>query len=151
MERKELEETILEYMNHHNTISLATVREGMPHAATVFYVNTGFHLYFLSSPSSRHGENFIHNPLVSATINEDYSNWLLIKGLQLEGLVEGIGGILKNGRITKAYVEKFPSVADFLSSPQKLGEAIAEKVGRVEFHKLIPSRIYLSADAAITI
>jgi len=85
MEREALKKTIIAYMEIHNTLSLATEKDGAPHAATVFYVNTGFEIYFLSSPSTRHGENLAHNPRVSATIDEDYSNWLLIKGMQLEG------------------------------------------------------------------
>jgi len=142
MEERKLATTVLDYMENHNTISLATEVGSIPHAATVFYVNIKFHIYFLSSPSSRHGENLSHNSRVSATINEDYSNWLLIKGIQLEGRVENIGGILKNGRISKAYVKKFPAVADFLLSPRKLGQAVARKVEKVLFYKLTPSRIY---------
>ena len=142
MEEAELRHTILKYMEEHNTISLATERDGMPHAATVFYVNIGFNLYFLSSPSSRHGENFSHNPRVSGTINEDYSNWLTIKGIQLEGVVENIGGILKNRDISKQYIRKFPNVADFLLSPQKLGISVARKVAKVKFYKLTPHKIH---------
>ncbi len=142
MEKIELEKAIFQYMESHHTVSLATEKDGVPHAATVFYVNIGFNLYFFSSSTSRHGENFSQNPKVSATINEDYSDWLSIKGIQMEGLVENIGGILKNGRVSKAYVKKFPGVADFLFSPQKLGEAIARKVAGVKYYKLKPSRIY---------
>ena len=142
MEKEKLEETILYYMETHHTASLATEKDGEPHAATVFYVNIGFELYFFSSPTSRHGENFIHNPKVSATINEDYSEWLSIKGIQMEGVVENVGGILKNPRFSKTYVRKFPGVADFLISPKKLGEAIAKKVAGVDFYRLTPWRIY---------
>jgi uncharacterized protein YhbP (UPF0306 family) len=141
MEKEQLKETVLKYIEEHNTVSLATEKDGMPHASSVFYVNIRFDLYFLSSPSTRHGENLSQNPRVSATINEDYSNWLTIKGIQLEGLVENKGGILKNGRIAMAYVKKFPDVADFILSPEKLGQAIAQKVAKVEFYKLTPSRI----------
>jgi uncharacterized protein YhbP (UPF0306 family) len=142
MEEKELKNTILDYMSSHNTVSLATDRKGLPHAATVFYVNMEFTLYFLSSPSSRHAENFSSNPKVSATINEDYSNWLSIKGIQMEGLVEDVGGIQENGRVAKAYVKKYPGVKDFLLSPKKLGKVIAQKVAGVRFYKLVPDRIY---------
>ena len=142
MEEKELKRVILQYFENHNTVSLATEKEGLPHAATVFYVNIGFGLYFLSSPTSRHARNFIHNHKVSATINEDYSNWLLIKGIQLEGQVESLGGILKNREIAKTFVEKFPDVADFIFSPKKIGQAIAKKVAKVEFYKLMPFKIY---------
>ena len=142
MEREALKKTIIAYMEIHNTLSLATQKDGAPHAATVFYVNTGFEIYFLSSPSTRHGEHLAHNPRVSATIDEDYSNWLLIKGIQLEGVVTGVGGIMENGRIAQAFVKKFPDVKDFLFSPQKLGELIASKVSGVIFYKLTPERIF---------
>ena len=142
MKNQQLEQKIRQYLEICNTVSLATAVGGIPHAASVFYVNIGFDLYFLSSPKSRHGENLIKNPRVSGTINEDYSNWLQIKGIQLEGRTECIGGILKNGRIVKAYIHKFPNVADFLTSPHKLGKGIAQKVSKVKFYRILPTKIY---------
>ena len=142
MEKEELKKAILDYLQHHHTVSLATEREGVPHAATVFYVSIEFDLYFLSSPTSRHGENLSLNPKVSATINEDHDKWQMIKGIQLEGRVENVGGILDNGRIARAFVQKYPDVADFLFSPRKLGQAIAQKVARVRFYKIKPARIF---------
>ena len=141
MEKEVLKKAILEYLQHHHTVSLATEREGVPHAATVFYVSIGFDLYFLSSPTSHHSENLSRNPRISATINEDYDKWQMIKGIQLEGRVENVGGILDNGRIARAFVQKYPDVADFLISPRKLGRAIAQKLARVKFYKIKPSRI----------
>jgi len=141
MEKEALQKAVLEYLGEHHTVSLATESGGVPHAATVFYVSIGFDLYFLSSPSSRHGENLERNPRVSGTINEDYGKWQLIKGIQLEGHVENVGGILENGRIARAFIKKYPDVADFLVSPRKLGQAIARKVGGVKFYRIRPSRI----------
>ncbi|MBW1902673.1 MAG: pyridoxamine 5'-phosphate oxidase family protein [Deltaproteobacteria bacterium] len=123
-------------------MSLATDKDGMAHAATVFYVNIRFDLYFFSGPASRHAENFSHNPNISCTINEDYSDWLSIKGIQLEGLVENIGGILQNPTVSAAYVKKFPGVSDFVFSPKKLGDVIARKVADIRFYRLKASRIY---------
>ncbi|MFC1877312.1 pyridoxamine 5'-phosphate oxidase family protein [Thermodesulfobacteriota bacterium] len=142
MKNQQLEQKIFCYLESCNTISLATAVGGIPHAAAVFYVNIGFNLYFLSNPKSRHGENLIQNPTVSGTINEDYSNWLQIKGIQLEGRVACIGGILKHAHIVKAYVQKFPNVADFLISPHKLGKGIAQKVSTVKFYQIWPAKIY---------
>ena len=142
METNALKKMILDYLKDHHTVSLATEKDGVPHAATVFYASIGFQLYFLSSPTSRHGENLSLNPRVSATINEDYSDWLAIKGIQMEGRVACVGGILENGRIAKTYVKKFPAVSDFLFSPRKLGQAIASKVAKVRFYRLTPSKIY---------
>jgi len=62
--RKTIEEYHSEYMKGHNTVSLATEKDGLPHPATVFYVNIGFDLYFLSIHSRRHGRNFFYNPRV---------------------------------------------------------------------------------------
>ena len=84
----------------------------------------------------------MHNPTVSGTIHEDYSNWLQIKGIQLEGRVACIGGILRHARIAKAYVKKFPNVADFLLSPHKLGKGIAQKVSNVKFFQIRPAKVY---------
>jgi len=142
IEKKKLEKIILNYMESHNTVSLATERDRIPHAATVFYINRGYKLFFLSSPSSRHGENMSNNPRVSATINEDYDSWMSIKGIQLEGLVKEIGGILKNRQIAKAYVKKYPGVEDFLFSPQNLDSVIAKRISKIRFYRLEPSRIY---------
>ncbi len=142
MEKNKLEKIILQYMASHHTVSLSTEKDGVPHAATVFFINIGFDLYFFSSSTSRHGENFAKNSKVSATINEDYSDWKSIKGIQMEGSVENVGGILKNVRLSALYVKKFPGVADFLLSPHKLGEAVSKKVEGVDFYRLKPSRIY---------
>lgn len=142
MKNQQLEQKICSYLEICNTISLATAAGDIPHAAAVFYVSIGFNLYFLSNPNSRHGGNLTQNPMVSGTINEDYSNWLQIKGIQLEGRVECIGGILKHARIVKAYVKKFPNVADFLLSPHKLGKGIAKKVSKVNFYQIWPAKIY---------
>lgn len=147
METEELKKAVLDYLQGHHTVSLATEREGIPHAATVFYVSIGFDIYFLSSPTSRHGENLTQNPTVSATINEDYSKWQMIEGIQLEGRVENVGGILDNGRIARAFVQKYPDVADFLFSPRKLGQAIAQKIARVRFYKIKPARIFFISNA----
>ena len=147
MDKESLKINILAYFREHNTVSLASEKDGIPHAATVFYVNIDYILYFLSSPSSRHGENFNLNPKVSATINEDYDQWQLIKGIQLEGIVESVGGIMENGRIATAFVKKFPEVTDFLFSPRKLGQMVAKKVAKVKFYKITPSRIFFIDNA----
>jgi hypothetical protein len=56
---KDLHAVVLAYLANHNTFSLATQgTDWRPHSAAVFYVNRrGFDLYFLSFPSSRHGQN----------------------------------------------------------------------------------------------
>jgi uncharacterized protein YhbP (UPF0306 family) len=141
-ERKELEEVILEYLTEHNAMSLATASNGSPHAASVFYVNDGFDLYFMSSPHSRHGENFANNDRVSATINEDYCRWADIKGLQLEGKVETVGGLLGKEKIATAFIGKFPDVRGFFKNPGDMADSIADKVKKVKFYRFRSAKIY---------
>ncbi len=141
MEQAELRRIILQYLEDHHTLSLATVREGRPHAATVFYVNWEFTLYFVSSPTSHHGMDISCNAQVSATIDEDYAQWSLIKGIQLSGTAQPVGGIWEMGRLALSFVKKFPDVANFFKSPQKLTDNIFNKVAGVRFYELVPSRI----------
>jgi len=79
----ELRNKVVSYLQGHNAMSLATAHDGQAHAATVFYVNDHLDLYFISSPSSRHGQHLAANNHIAATVNEDYRNWNDIKGLQL--------------------------------------------------------------------
>ena len=143
-----LERKILDFIERHNTISLATCADDNPHAASLFYVNIGFDLYFVSSPRSRHACELSKNPKVAGTINPDYSNWLEIKGVQLEGEAVCIGGLMKNAKIVSAYIKKFPNVADFFLAPHKLGAAVARKVAGVRFYRIVPSRLYFIDNAA---
>ena len=60
-----------------------------PYCFSCFY---GFNskeglLYFKSSPTSRHSEIILKNPVVAGTIMPDRLNLLLVKGVQFEGIV----------------------------------------------------------------
>lgn len=142
MNQENLRETVLQYLAGCNALTLATRGSQGPWAASVFYFNQQLDLYFLSSPNSRHGQNLTDDPQVAATINLDYGSWLDIKGIQLEGRAEHLGGIAGNLKLARAYVKKFPEVKDFLLSPHKLGQAIASKVTRVHFYRIVPQRLY---------
>lgn len=135
-------EQVLRYLGAHNTLTLCTAQDGRPHGAAVFYVNRGFALYFLSDPHSRHGTDIARNPQVAATINEDYSRWRDIKGIQLAGTVRPLGTILENLLLAKAYAKKFPGVRDLLFSPTRLDRTVITKISGVIFYELTPHRIY---------
>ncbi len=130
------------YLAAHNTVSLATVDpEGRPWAATVFYVNLGFTLYFLSEPKTRHVQNCLGHSTVAATVNEDYRDWQEIKGIQLEGTCEEVRGKRELARALAAYVKKYPFVARFLSPGQLLrGMSVGGRALDVRFYRLLPAR-----------
>ncbi|HLI26048.1 MAG TPA: pyridoxamine 5'-phosphate oxidase family protein [Chloroflexota bacterium] len=137
-------ERVLSYLAHHNTVSLATVdREGRPWAATVFYVNLGTDLYFLSEPHTRHCQNILATGRVAGTINEDYRDWQQIKGIQLEGTAAIVESPAELLRALHAYLDKYPFVRSFLS-PQALlqGVRIAGKALDVRLWRLRPERLW---------
>ncbi|MEO8875449.1 MAG: PA2169 family four-helix-bundle protein [Polyangiaceae bacterium] len=68
-----------------HTMTIATVGEAGPWASAISYVNDGFTFYFISDPSCRHAVNIRHDARVAGTINDDFSSWIDIRGIQLQG------------------------------------------------------------------
>ena len=79
-----------EFLAKHHCISLATSGPEGLWASTVFYVDKGFDLYFLSGAGTRHAKNIDANPRLAGTINDDVEDWLAICGAQLEGRAERV-------------------------------------------------------------
>src|SRR3989337_2111567 len=94
----ELKQQILDYLRSHNTMTLATCEADMPWAATVFYASEYLQLYFFSSPEARHSLNLAVNSRVAVTIQEDYKDWRAIKGIQLEGQVMLVDGVIEKAK-----------------------------------------------------
>jgi len=101
---------MLAYLAEHITMTLATAVEGEPRAATLFYANDGFELFFLSDPESVHSQHVSRNPRVFVTVSQDYADWQQIRGIQLSGQAELAPD---EGHAEAVYVAKFPFVASF--------------------------------------
>jgi uncharacterized protein YhbP (UPF0306 family) len=132
----------LEYLAHHNTVSLATVGPDGPWAATVFYVNAGFTLYFLSEPKTQHAQNLLHSSTIAATVNEDYRDWREIKGIQMTADCAEVTGKRELARALATYVKKYPFVGQFLSPGQLLtGMRVAGRALDVRIYRVAPTRV----------
>jgi uncharacterized protein YhbP (UPF0306 family) len=129
----------LDYLAAHRVMNIATLGTDGLWAAAVFYVSDGFNLYFVSSPSSRHGRNFELHPEVAATVNEDYSDWREIKGVQLEGIVGQVAGS-EQASIRGLYARKF--------SLEAAPAGIAAAFARVCWYRLAAARAYFVDNAA---
>lgn len=125
------------YLRDHNVATLATCGSGTPWGAALFYVNDGYTLYFLSSPTSRHCLNLAENPRVAVTIQEDYSDWLEIRGVQLEGVASGISGA-EEEKARRLYGQKFPVVGMLAQAPAAIVKALA----KVRWYKIVPQHLY---------
>jgi uncharacterized protein YhbP (UPF0306 family) len=107
----DVRQRMLAYMQAHITMTIATASKNVPHAATVFYANDGFDLYYVSDSDTVHGRDALANPCVFVTISQDYEDWQRIQGIQLRGRAQ----LLDTGyeRAAEVYAAKFPFVASF--------------------------------------
>ncbi len=120
-------ERILAYLQNHNTLTLATSNEGKPFACALFYVNEGFALYFVSDPETQHIENIARNPSIGAAVHEDYRDWRLIQGIQLEGTCALVSSPIESAKALALYTHKFPFVAQ-----------LASAMAKIKFYKITP-------------
>lgn len=130
------------YLRDHQVATLATHNGEDLWAAAVFYVNAGYTLYFLSSPTSRHCLHLAKNPRVALTVQEDYADWLEIKGIQIEGVVSELSG--EEERLARRlYGQKFPIVGKLAQAPAAIVKALA----KVRWYKVVPQRLYFIDNA----
>jgi len=132
-----LRQRVQAYLAAHHVVTLATGGEEGPWAAAVFYVHEAWTLYFLSAPTSRHSRNIARSPRVSATIQEDYSDWREIKGVQLEGIAARLSDD-EEERVRALYAAKFPLLRNAADAPG----AIAAALKKVGWYRLVPQRAY---------
>lgn len=137
---EELKSQILDYMATHNTMTLATCRDDVPWAATVFYASDDLRLYFFSAPDSRHGQNLAGNARVAVTIQEDYRDWRKIKGIQLEGRVAAVDSLIEKAKATAAYARKYPDVMKVFANPAS--GALYQAFLKVRFYCVTPAKVF---------
>jgi uncharacterized protein YhbP (UPF0306 family) len=141
--RSDARQLALSYLQSHRVVSLATLGSAGPWASAVFYASDGFTLFFLSAPTSRHCRNLADDPRVAATVQEDYSDWQNIKGIQMEGLMTEIDG-REEQYARRIYGEKFPLVGQ----PAQAPVAIVKALAKVRWYQLVPSRVYFIDNSA---
>jgi len=134
-------DAVLKYLREHNTATISTLGEDGPWATALFYVSDGLTLYFLSDPKTLHCRNITANPIVAATINEDYRDWREIKGIQLKGTAAIVTGGREKAKAFGLYTKKFPFVSEFFSSPAKITQAMLGKLTSTAFYKLVPQKV----------
>lgn len=129
---------VLEYLDEHHVLTLATTGPEGPWAAAVFYAREDLTLYFLSSPTSRHGRNIGSGAEVAATIQRDYADWPGIRGLQLHGNVEPVARD-NEALVRERYGQRFPVVGLAAKAPA----AIVRALDRIRWYALYPRSIWL--------
>ena len=121
-------------------MTLATCADGRPWGSDVYFAADGWRLLFFSSPASRHCRNLAASAACAATIHPAVASWRDIRGLQLEGQVVPVEGIVAMARAAAVYCAKFPFAKPLLEAP---GETAA-KMARVRPHAFIPGAVRLT-------
>jgi uncharacterized protein YhbP (UPF0306 family) len=124
----------LAYLEQHTVMSLATYGAQGVWAAAVFYASDGFDLYFLSAGHTRHGQNLEQNPRAAATIQENYSDWPAIQGIQMEGQVR-----LLTGQERLLAIDLYRRKYAFL---RNAGPALEGELEKINWYFLAPDRLY---------
>ena len=105
-------------LTNHYTISIATAAKEELWSASVIYVSDQkLNIYFISFDESKHIQDILKNKRVSATINQDVSDWMQIKGLQLQGVAYKVPEQHRKN-ILNAYRQKFDSIHQLLDLPK---------------------------------
>jgi uncharacterized protein YhbP (UPF0306 family) len=137
---EELKRQILDYLQTHNTMTLATCAADVPWAATVFYASEELNLYFFSAPDSRHCTNLALNPQVAVTVQEDYRDWRAIKGVQLEGTATLVDSVLQKAAAMAVYARKYPDIIKLFADP---GSGLLHRAFlKVKFYRVTPERVF---------
>jgi len=136
-------------------MTLATTGPGgEPQAAAVFYAtDEKLNLYFLSSPSSRHGRNLRQDPRVAATVQADGQPWREIRGLQIEGTARETEGARETARAAGVYGLRFQFLRGILGNegagPEAGGSSVLRSVlAESRLHVLQPMWIRLIDNTA---
>ena len=128
----------------HNTISLATCRDGEPWAASVFFASDeDLNLYFVSDYRTRHARDIGDGGDVVATVNTDCARWSEVKGLQISGFAEPLSGLERMNAL-RHFLMKFADVKALFEAPKdKDEETIAQRLKAANMYRLRPRWIRL--------
>jgi hypothetical protein len=104
-----MEKRIVEFIQEHHVLTLATSRDNLPYCANCFYVydETGNQLFFTSDMNTKHVEDALAQNQVAGSIMLETKTVGKIRGIQFRGIMEELTGeAYKKARV--AYVKKFP-------------------------------------------
>jgi uncharacterized protein YhbP (UPF0306 family) len=104
--------TIIKFFRKHHVLTIATTVENEPWCANCFYIYLEEEnmLVFTTDADTRHGKEFVKNPLVAGSVVLETLIIGKIRGIQFQGLIsEPEGELLSKAKW--AYLKKFPPAA----------------------------------------
>jgi len=106
-----VDQQIIDFINEHHLLTLATSKENTPYCCNVFYVYdvTINQLIFSSDTKTKHAQDFIINSNVAGSIALETKEVAKIQGVQLLGEITELKGEDLN-TAKKQYLQAFPYV-----------------------------------------
>ena len=104
-----IETRIIKFFRKHHVLTVATSSEQEPWCANCFYVYLEEEnaIVFTTDTDTRHGKEFLKNPLVAGSVVLETMRLGKIQGIQFQGVVsEPEGEMLSKAKW--AYLKKFP-------------------------------------------
>ena len=106
---KMIDEKIVKFLRKHHVLTIATSVNNEPWCANCFYVYLEDEnaVVFTTDSDTRHGREFLKNPVVSGSVVLETIVIGKIRGVQFQGVVSEINESLLPGA-KKAYLKRFP-------------------------------------------
>ena len=139
MDSETLAARIQAFLDAHHVMTLATGTDGVAHAASLFYARDDFTLYWTSDPATRHSREIETQHRVAATIAPDYTDFRVIRGLQISGRAQRIAVDADVVRARSVMEERYTFLRELGRGPEALRAAYAS----AGFYALRPARITL--------
>jgi len=109
---QQLPADVLDYLDQHNTLTLATASaSGIPRATTLLYVHDGPTLYFWTRAGTATARHIEQNPIVAFTIDDYNDDLTQTRGIQGSGECSVLLGGEEIARIADLFGQKFPALA----------------------------------------
>jgi uncharacterized protein len=106
---KMIDERIIRFFRKHHVLTIASTVNNEPWCANCFYVylEEENSLVFTTDTDTRHGQEFIKNPLVAGSVVLETMIVGKIRGIQFQGVVSEIKDKFID-KANNAYMKKFP-------------------------------------------
>jgi uncharacterized protein YhbP (UPF0306 family) len=107
-----IDKKITDFFGKHHVLTIASVWNNEPWCANCFYVylKEDNILVFTTGNDTRHGKEFLINPLVAGSVVLETMVIGKIRGIQFQGIVSAPEGELSS-RAKWAYLKRFPPAA----------------------------------------
>lgn len=135
---EDLAARITSFLAAHHVLSLATGGPAGPHAANLFYACDSMAVIWVSDPDARHSRAISADPHVAATIAPDYTDFALIKGLQIVGRAYKVSK-LEEAHHLALLEARYPFLKQLADAPLELRKAYL----RISAYRMEPTRITL--------